>query len=183
MKFLGTILTSAAVVVAFTACTHAPSPGPGRFRLPDPYLIATDFDEKQAQDLLRPGENSIRGSALIRQGGGGVVTCAGGRVSLIPATQYANERMAGQFPAMHDERGFSRKIYLQFDPDEPAYGQLMRHTSCDAQGFFDFQNVADGTFYLKTAISWRVADQEQGGLLVHRVTLKHREKATIVLAP
>ncbi len=122
----------AAVAVAITACTYAP--GPGRYRLPDPYLIAADFDAKQAQDMLRPGENSIRGSALIRQSGGGVVTCAGGTVSLIPATQYANERTAGQFPAMHDERGFSRKIYLQFDPDERAYAQLMRHTSCDAQG-------------------------------------------------
>lgn len=181
MKFPGTISTLAALAIAITACTYAP--GPGRYRLPDPYLIAADFDAKQAQEMLRPGENSIRGSALIRQSGGGVVTCAGGRVSLIPATQYANERTAGQFPAMHDERGFSRKIYLQFDPDERAYAQLMRHTSCDAQGYFDFQNITDGTFYVRTSVSWRVADQEQGGLLVHRVTLKQGDKVTIVLAP
>lgn len=178
MKFLGTFFALAAVAVAITACAYAPGD-----RLPAPYLIAADFDAKQAQDMLRPGENSIRGSALIRQGGGGVVTCAGAKVSLIPATQYAIERTSGQFPAMYEERGFSRKIYLQFEPDVPAYAQMMRHTSCDAQGYFDFPNVADGTFYVRTAISWRVGGQEQGGLLVHRVTLKHNEKASIVLAP
>jgi hypothetical protein len=53
--------------------------------------LTTPFDKAQAQRMLEPGANSIRGSALMRQVGGGVVTCAGGQVFLMPVTEAAKE--------------------------------------------------------------------------------------------
>lgn len=56
-------------------------------------LLKSQFDAKETATHLVDGENTIKGSGLIRQNGGGVVTCAGQQVWLVPATDYAKERI------------------------------------------------------------------------------------------
>ncbi len=51
------------------------------------------FDVGKAKALLVKGPNTIKGSALMRQRNGGVVTCAGYKAYLVPYTEYAAERM------------------------------------------------------------------------------------------
>lgn len=186
MKSVGRMAASLIVTVAVAACApvqyyppavYAPTVLP-----PTPYLVASEFDPAQARQLLQPGKNSIRGSALVRQGGGGVVTCAGGIVTLVPATLYADERMAG-VAKIYREEGFSGVRDQKFDPDDAAYAQIVRQTTCDALGFFEFENVADGAFYVQTDVSWKVNYKTQGGFLMQRVSLKGGSKTTVVLSP
>lgn len=154
-----------------------------------PVELRTSFDAAQAQSMLQRGTNIIRGSALIRQAGGGVVTCAGMEVNLVPATDYASERMfifyrshlQGYLPA-----GAPNWIT---PPSVPAttdsrYEQLMRKTVCDAQGGFQFEDVADGAYYVTTQVLWRVGYNVQGGALMKRVDLTGRSPVeSIVLTP
>lgn len=147
------------------------------------------FNAAQAQEMMRPGHNIIDGSALIRQNGGGVVTCAGMEVSLTPATDYATERMLILYKST--DRG-----YLPFaaaniinppsvpPPPDPEYLRQSQKTMCDSQGKFQFSNVTDGSFYITTQISWMVGYNQQGGMLMKRVDLKGQVSIErVVLSP
>lgn len=141
-----------------------------------PVPVTKAFDANQAQYMLRRGTNIVTGSALIRQNGGGVVTCAGTEVSLVPATDYATERMQILYRS-------TNKGYLSAGapnwinpPSVPAetdsrYLSLSRRTICDAQGKFEFADVADGSYYVTTAVLWRIGYNVQGGNLMQRVDL------------
>ena len=75
---------------------------------PHQVTLNNQFDAGLAERLLQPGVNIVEGSALIRQQGGGVVTCAGQGVSLIPRTAYAAERH--QYLWGNVTRGYSHAI-------------------------------------------------------------------------
>lgn len=139
------------------------------------------FDYKQAASLMEPGPNTIEGSALMRQNSGGVVTCAGLPVYLIPATDYAERRVnviygSGKFA------GFGQ--FRKFKPEIPAYERLIRKGTCNAQGFFHFDKVADGSFFIQSTISWKAGQYNvQGGGLIERVTVRGGQTVELTLAP
>ncbi|MBP7370582.1 MAG: hypothetical protein KA902_04010, partial [Arenimonas sp.] len=68
-------LAFVSISILLTGCMTAPT-----------ITLTTPFDSDYAQKMLADGTNMVKGSALIRQAGGGVVTCAGNEVLLIPNT-------------------------------------------------------------------------------------------------
>ena len=148
---------------------------------PQQYYITPVFDVTTARAMLQPGTNQIKGSALMRQQGGGVVTCAGRPVYLIPATEYAKDRLRLLYQS-GDDRRFTRARSVEFFPNPPEYLETTRQALCDAQGYFNFDKVADGEFFVNSSISWTVAHIEQGGYLLYRVKVGGGEVLSIVLA-
>ena len=151
--------------------------------MPPKHSMVSSFDPSEVEWFSSRGANSVYGSALIRQRGGGVVTCAGRSVSLTPASTYADERMLAIY-------GSHLKGYSQFgaavinEPPEQAYLDIAHKTTCDAQGFFSFKNLPDGEYYVITDIFWELAKYApQGGALMHKVTLAGGEAAEVVLSP
>lgn len=146
--------------------------------------VSATFDADETKHRLGEGENAILGNALLRQQGGGVVTCAGAKVELRPATDYATERI--RYIYNSTTSGYVPSIMAQnisFSPDEPLYYQLVKETVCDAQGDFEFEKVADGDFYINTFVVW-VAGQfnvQQGGVLMQRVSVSGGETKKVVL--
>lgn len=147
-----------------------------------PVQLTSRYNANEAQRLIQPGANIVSGSALIRQNGGGIVTCAGLSIMLIPHTEYAAERIRAIYG--NTERG-SNPIHrrLQFVPDDTRYLQLTRQAVCDAQGRFTFNDVADGRFYLISVINWQVGNAVQGGSLMQAVSVKGGESQEVVLSP
>lgn len=117
----------------------------------------------------------------MRQQGGGIVTCAGQPVYLVPATPYATERIRVLYG--NTERGFNPGRRQQFSPDPPEYRQFVKSARCDAQGNFTFDRVADGEFYINTSVMWQVAQTQQGGQLMQSVKLKGGQSVSLVIAP
>jgi len=160
---------------------------------PKEIALSNLFDADAAQELLQKGNNTIRGSALIRQRGGGVVSCAGYEVVLIPVTAHASERMSAIYGSTNrGYRNFSPLTDIKFAPDPPAYHNFNKRSACDAQGNFVFKDVADGDFYVTLSITWEVPSQSlysfassstQGGDLMQRVTVSGGETKEIVLSP
>jgi hypothetical protein len=141
--------------------------------------ISTPFDQEHATRLLAPGPNTVKGSALIRQRGGGVVTCAGSAVALVPATAYARQRMVAIYG--NAERG---ALGSGWRGDSPTgYRENIRLTVCDAQGFFGFDQVADGEFFVTTSIRWSVGNSAEGGNLMQRTLVMGGKTTSLVLAP
>jgi len=149
--------------------------------------LQTTFNANEAKDMLVKGNNSITGSALIRMKNGGVVTCAGGAVELVPLTNYSKERIIAIYG--NDQEGYSPTGYgsevIKFSNEPEDYKKLVKKTHCDAQGYFNFKDIADGSFFLVTHIGWLGGyfDTKQGGSLMHRVDLSNGENKNIVLSP
>lgn len=56
--------------------------------------VSTPFDAEKAKALSQKnGTNTVKGSAVVPQQGGGISTCAGKRVYLTPVTDYATTLM------------------------------------------------------------------------------------------
>lgn len=136
-------------------------------------------DASAAATMLATGTGTIRGSALMRQQGGGVVTCAGNDVFLVPATPSASSEFRRHFGG---DQGYVRNGADAFGggkmvaPPEPN-----RKVMCDAQGFFTFANVRPGKWYVMTAITWVVGDNTQGGTLLNSAEVAEGASVEIVL--
>jgi hypothetical protein len=132
--------------------------------------------------MLEPGTNSIRGSALIRQQGGGVVTCAGQSVTLMPVADIAREWSGHLFGSTSG--GYASNYVVAAKKfNNTDWSTVAKTTLCDAQGNFRFDRVADGEFYVFTSITWTVGYRVQGGMLMKPVKLDGSTMADIVLAP
>jgi hypothetical protein len=151
--------------------------------------MLNSFDAAEAKSLLASGKNSIHGSALMRQVGGGVVSCAGTQVRLIPATAYAQERMV--FIYQSGTAGTKSAMQLQLNPDpfeatDPKYFEMQKVAICDAQGVFKFNDVADGDFFIITQITWKANPSSsffEGGTMMRRVQVRDGERRELVIAP
>lgn len=143
--------------------------------------LGTNFDASAAQRMLAPGPYQVSGSAFLRQRGGGVVTCAGSTVHLVPATLYAERVYSAMYgttqgPAMRTTGA------LDLQPKSDEFGRLMRRTECDAQGNFRFTGVADGDYYVESTVTWMAGDARQGGPVMRRVRVASGD-VSIVVAP
>lgn len=153
------------------------------------HKLASTFDSKEASFIFASGKNEIKGSALVRQAGGGIVTCAGSKISLVPRTSYADERMAVLYGTTSDSGSILGLINTTFDGDSTEYLNHMKESVCDAQGFFSFKNVADGTYYIIASIWWRLpnsnpfVNQQSGANMMRRVEAKGGQVVEVVLSP
>jgi hypothetical protein len=145
--------------------------------------LQSKFDYASVAPMLSPGKNKLSGSALIRQVGGGVVTCAGYPVYLMPASEYAREWARKIYKS--ESRGFfsTRGRGIVFTNLDPSFTRAVKEVTCNAQGFFSFPDVADGDFFLFTKINWSVGGEIQGGSVMRAVSLRGSESVDIVLSP
>lgn len=172
-------LAAIACTIVLTACAQ---PQPVSRIAPPPVKLQTQFNSAEASTLLADGVNIIKGNAFMRQRGGGVVTCAGATVYLIPATEYAKRRFQILYGTSGDSGTNSRTSDIKFDPDPPEYMSMVKTTRCDAQGNFTFDRVADGEFFVQTTVAWQVANRLQGGNLMHRVRVRGGQVENLVLS-
>lgn len=168
-----------AAVLAMAAGCAAPTQTATSF---PPIELAVQFDAAQARALMADGVNMIKGNAFMRQRGGGVVTCAGATVYLIPATEYAKRRFTVLYGTSGDSGTNSHRRDIKFSPDPAEYYSLSKSTRCDAQGNFTFDRIADGEFYVQTMVAWEVAGRLNGGNLMHRVRVTNGSISNIVLS-
>ncbi len=145
--------------------------------------LTTEFNPALVGSLFVPGANQVSGSALVRQSGGGVVTCAGNPVHLMVATPYAKEWARQLFGS--EQQGFRSASGpgTRITNLDPRFEATFRTTTCNAQGFFTFSDLSDGDFYAFTVIHWRVGDSIQGGSLMKAVSVRGGQKQEIVMAP
>jgi len=174
MRAIGWVATLGLTVLAGCA---VPKP-----QQPPEFQVGVPFDQAAARRSIEPGPNTVRGSALLRQRGGGIVSCAGLDVRLIPDTEYASRRMSILYAS--EEAGFISisMPLVRFAPDLPEYMSTTRVAKCDAQGNFVFERVADGSFFVVTRITWGVGYSTEGGSLMKRVSVSGGQSVHQVLS-
>lgn len=106
-----------------------------------PLVLTTSFDPQTASFI------NASGQAFVRQNNGKLLRATGTDVVLIPRTPYAEERIA----ALYGNKNQLRWGVRMPDPD-PLYEQYMRRTVASSGGFFSFDRVADGEYYIVAMI-------------------------------
>ena len=133
--------------------------------------------------MKRPenGPNAIEGQAFLRQRGGGVVTCAGEPVTLIPVSDHAIDRFRQIYGSA---QGGIVRVPISLDVEsnrDSVYDSFTRHTECDAEGDFEFGGLADGEYFVTTGVYWETAGGLEGGSLASRVRVEGGETARVLL--
>ncbi len=179
MNSIGKIITITCGSVLMTGCVTQPQIQVVRTTNP--------IDPAKTLAALKKGTSVIKGSALLRQQSGGVVTCAGNEVYLNPVTNYSTERVTVLFGSPSGGYRPANVTPIKFEPDnEVLYASLLRRTRCDAQGFFKFENVAQGDFFVSTNITWSIPaggglTSIQGGAINQKIPVLDGETKDIVL--
>ena len=134
--------------------------------------MKTKFDYAQHKPHTQPGNNGIKGQGFMRQQGGGVVTCAGSAVYLLPKTSFFGEAIdlfrSGKTP----------QLTTAIDP---AYKSVLKESQCDAQGNFSFAQLPDGAWFILTEVRWMVGYALQGGTLMRQVSVANGETIQVLL--
>jgi len=144
--------------------------------------VTAPFVPAEAAFINQRGAARLSGQAFMRQMGGGVVTCAGEKVRLIPATAYARERISKIYGT---SKGGRVNIYQAASGKNmpPAYLKLMRIAICDAEGDFEFNGVANGAYYIATRVIWYTPGSyvPEGGGVARQVTIRGGRSQRVIL--
>ena len=111
--------------------------------------VETPFDPTAAAFINQKGTGRIVGEAFLRRDYGRLVTAAGERVFLVPATSYTLERFGKMFDG-------DRRAYFGTSIDETPsdYYQYRRETKADMRGRFVFDELAPGRYIVATRVFW-----------------------------
>jgi hypothetical protein len=168
-KFKLRIIVVVAVILGLPLTFAGCSLREGAVRASPPRFVKmqTKLDYSEHEPYAQSGENIISGQAFLKQSEESVVTCAGSRVLLLPATSYFRE-MIGHMVAGSEPR-----------PPEKAYPNLkgmIRRAECDPQGKFSFSEIPDGAWFVLTEVK-----AKPGGVLITEMMLSNGETTDILL--
>ena len=173
-------VVSVVVVFAIAAC--------GGIRTDVAELPAPNFSPNAGGFALAIGNSTVTGSGFARQRGGGVVSCAGNVVYLMPDTDFyawvitpvVEERVDTSFgfdSVMGRDEMFPIADRLVGEP-----GRYVRTTSCDIDGRFELNEAPQGAYLVVTVITWFVPGSgQQGGPVFGRVSVDGTESVEVTL--
>lgn len=141
--------------------------------------VSTAFDARSAAYILQKGTGRIEGQAFLRRDYGKLVTAAGERVFLIPATSYAVERFSSMF-------GGDLRSYYGNSVEEPPeeYYRYRRETKVDMFGRFTFEGLAPGRYILATRVYWTEPKSylTRGGAIYDTIEVKKDETTSAIIS-
>jgi hypothetical protein len=141
--------------------------------------VETKFDAKAAEYILKNGTGRIEGQAFLRRDYGRLVTAAGERVFLLPASRYTMERFERMFAG-------ERRAYFgtEIEDTPPEYYQYRRETKVDMHGKFSFENLVPGPYIVATRVFWTEPKSyyTHGGAVYDVVDVKKDETTTAIIS-
>jgi hypothetical protein len=154
--------------LALAACRPAAPPPP-----------AVAFDPKAAAHIRQEGSAKITGQAFLVLPGGQTRLAAGEVVRLVPDSAYARAR----FETLYQGRKFVRARDWTNIPADPAYTEFTRTTTTTSAGYFTFDRVAPGRYFVATQKVYRPQDAlfPEGGAMYETVEVKDGETARVVV--
>jgi hypothetical protein len=157
-----TLLNFAAITVAGCQAAH----------------LEAAFDPAAAEFVLKPGTGQIDGKAFLRRDYGRLVTAAGERVFLVPATPYTLERFDRLFG------GDYRSYFGNAVEEPPDYYRFRRETKADMRGKFVFEGLAPGRYIVATRVFWTEPSRYfvRGGAIYDVVEVKADQTSQAIVS-
>lgn len=137
-----------------------------------PPLVLAPVEQSELDQFKGPKSAYVTGQAFLRQQGGGVVTCAGAEVFILPDTK--------QVRSIFDQLKVGARVSEGQKPD-PRIKALSMQTRCDAEGRFALGPVVPGPYFVSTEVTWAVGYAAQGGYLRRSIWLSSGQRAEVLL--
>ena len=141
--------------------------------------IGKSFEAAEAAFVLEKGTGRIDGQAFLRRDYGKLVTAAGERVFLIPATRYTLARFDAMF-------GGDMRAYWGATVEDPPpdYYNYRRETKVDMRGRFLFEDLAPGRYIVATRVFWTEPSSylTRGGGIYDIVEVKKDETVQVIVS-
>lgn len=147
-----------------------------------------NFDQTLGAYALNAGDSVVTGSGFSRQRGGGVVSCAGNTVYLMPDTDFYNWTIT---PALEEtvDRTFGISTVMGTEQTYPVATRLageprrfVKTNPCDIDGRFEFVGVPRGAYLVVTVITWLVPRVgQEGGPVFQRIRVDGTESLDVTL--
>ena len=137
------------------------------------------FEPLPARYVLDKGTNEISGRVAIISSSGYTRTCEGRGVFLFPVTSYWTAWMRRAF-------GSSGQIYapraaIQGVSINENARKFARHSDCEGDGRFRFEDVADGRYYVFSTVFWLMRWQQNGYGFMREVDVHQGQKVSVPL--
>jgi hypothetical protein len=143
--------------------------------------MTSTFDASEAAFIEQAGTSTIHGQAFLKTVGGEVRYGAGNQIILIPQTAYARERIAKLYGQSKCNAGG-----VKFDSDDPSYMRMVRQTKANGEGRFKFENIAAGSYFVVTQLTWGVPGQygvsTTGCNLYEQVSVRPGETVEVLIS-
>jgi hypothetical protein len=137
------------------------------------------FDPAEAAYIMAQGKVTIEGQAFLRDKTGrrNARYAAGEVVRLVPATAYARAR----FAQYYGDSKFASAISFRRFEENPEYESYTRTTKAESTGRFAFDNVAPGTYFVVSQLTWRPKESiwTEGGAMYEEVAVTGNETAPV----
>lgn len=137
-----------------------------------PIQLRSDLTRAELAPYGETGDRFIAGEAFRRQVGGGIVTCAGETVTLLPAVQVVEE--AVKIWRAGDEIYTTNLEYVNVSGS-------VRWTECDKDGTFAFFDLPPQEYYVMVPVRWNSRKKSYGGVLSEKVDLTHGSAERLIL--
>lgn len=171
IALLANVLSMSAVLALSVACAPNNNSAVNQHRK----VINLQYTEDMVAPYNISGKGSLNGQAFLRQQGGGVVTCAGEDVRVLPDVA----------PTREGNRGIAQGDIVNYLSDgmrvSVKWPKAFRTGTCDADGRFSFSGLADGRWSVMTIVQWRVGYREQGGVLQSFFEVKNGSSIDLIL--
>ena len=139
----------------------------------------SQYDNEKAAMFMAEGPNTIRGNAFLKTRGGEVRTCAGNPVLLLPDVQYNRSVLQQSHPSGSRS---ARQPSVDLGAATSVFTQYGRKTTCDSNGEFIFDNVAEGDFIILSRVVWEVPGSGyQGGEMVDYVSTRNKSNQKVII--
>ncbi|MCS2167584.1 hypothetical protein [Scandinavium manionii] len=156
------LLASLGVLVLSGCVPKAPKP-----------ITLPAFPQSEYDALKLSGSEVLTGQAFLKTVGGDVKVAAGSSVVLMPKTTYTDF----QFSICNG--------YVRCEQEDMRAAKYEKVTTADAEGKFEFNDVAPGDYYVQTTVTWMRPSSaglvQEGGALMAKATVKAGAKNTVMV--
>ena len=148
--------------------------------------LASTFSADEVSWVLKPGNSTVTGQAFLRLKDGSLKSCTGFRIELLPAGEYASERIFKTY--RNNEQG---QVLLEdnppkFTPDVRVYHDMLLKGGCNHRGEFRFEKVPAGEYYVMAFIIWEEnvggVTRKTGGGVMKRIHVTPGSQLSVKLA-
>ena len=140
------------------------------------------FNPEEVAYFYETGPATIEGQAVMWREDGALQPCTG-TVTLIPSGAFSEQHMQETWGSTESaNHNINAHEALVMTPDFEAYLDVRRQTTCDAEGRFRFEGLADGDYFVTTSVMWWNRETIlQGGQLMRRVRIRDGQSKQILM--
>jgi hypothetical protein len=143
----------------------------GCVKMPKPVALPV-FPQSEYDALKLTGKETLSGQAFLKTMGGDVKVAAGSQVVLMPKTSYTDFQ-------------FATCMMVRCEQEDMRAAKFEKVTTADAEGKFEFDDIAAGEYYIQTIVTWMRPSssglRQEGGALMSKATVKPGAKNSVMV--